>query len=67
MPGDDYLPLGEKVEDLHHKLARENFRVMVIQPDLVESVDLSDPTKARRQVYNYDSSNGTWSHYEAWP
>jgi len=61
------LALGQKVEDLHDTTARKNFRVVIIRPDEVESVDLSDPSKARRQVYKYDTSNGTWSHEETWP
>lgn len=48
---DKKLKLGEKVEDLEDPVARENFRVVVIRPDEVESVDLSDPSKSRRQVY----------------
>ena len=64
---DKHLALGEKVEDLHDPTARENFRVVIIRPNEVESVDLSDPKKSRRQVYKYDSANGSWSHEECWP
>ena len=53
---DKKLKLGEKVEDLEHPVARENFRVVVIRPDEVESVDLSDPKKSRRQVYKVCSA-----------
>lgn len=62
-----YVDVGEKVEDLHHPIARKNFRVVIIKPDEVESVDLSDPTKARRQFYRYDDGSGQWSHEELWP
>jgi len=61
------LALGTKVEDLQDPVARKNFRVMVIKPEEVESIDLSDPAKARRQVYKFDKSNGQWSHVECWP
>lgn len=61
------LKLGEKVEDLDDPIARENFRLVVIKPDEVESVDLSDPGTARRQVYKLDASDGSWSQQECWP
>ena len=64
---DKHLERGQKVEDLHDKTARSNFRVVVIRPDEMESVDLSDPSKANRQVYKYDSASGKWSHEECWP
>lgn len=64
---DKNLALGTKVEDLYDPVARKNFRVMVIKPEEVESVDLSDPAKARRQVYKFDQSDGQWSHVECWP
>jgi hypothetical protein len=55
------------VEDLEDPIARANFRVVIIKPEEMESVDLSDPTKARRQVYKFDESNGQWTHTECWP
>ena len=64
---DKHLKLGEKVEDLEDSTARSNFRVVIIRPEEVESVDLSDPKKSRRQVYKYDSGSGNWSHEECWP
>lgn len=64
---DKNLKLGEKVEDLDDPIARENFRVVVIKPEEVESVDLSDPKKARRQVYKFDEKTQEWSHEETWP
>lgn len=66
-PYDDGLKLGEEVNDLHDPIARSNFRVVIIRPSEVESVDLSDPKKARRQVYKYDDASGEWSHEECWP
>ncbi|KAK4494592.1 hypothetical protein PRZ48_013948 [Zasmidium cellare] len=64
---DKNLKLGEKVEDLNDPIARQNFRVVVIKPEEVESVDLSDPKKARRQVYKFDEKTQNWSHEETWP
>ena len=64
---DKNLKLGEKVEDLHDPTARKNFRLVVIKPEEVESVDLSDPKSSRRQVYKFDKSSGSWSHEECWP
>jgi pyridoxamine 5'-phosphate oxidase len=55
------------VEDLEDPVARANFRVVIIKPESMESVDLSDPTKARRQVYKFDESSGQWTHAECWP
>jgi len=66
-PYDEKLKVGEKVEDLEDATARKNFRVVVIKPEEVESVDLSDPAKARRQLYKYNADSGTWSHQELWP
>lgn len=63
----DNLKLGEKVDDLNDPLARKNFRVVIIKPDSVESTDLSDPSKARRQRYSYDETSGEWKHEETWP
>jgi hypothetical protein len=64
---DQKLRLGEKVEDLDDAVARENFRVVVIRPQEVESVDLSDPKQSRRQVYTFNPDDGSWSHQECWP
>lgn len=60
------LALGTKVEDLDDPVARKNFRVVVIKPEEVEQLDLSDPAKARRQVYIYQA-DGTWKQEERWP
>jgi pyridoxamine 5'-phosphate oxidase len=64
---DKNLAVGQKVEDLEDSVARANFRVVIIKPEEMESVDLSDPTKARRQVYKFDESSGQWTHTECWP
>jgi hypothetical protein len=64
---DKHLKLGSKAEDLDDPTARSNFRVVVIKPTIVESVDLKDPTTARRHVYRYDVETKTWTHEERWP
>lgn len=64
---DKNLATGTKVEDLEDPVARANFRVVIIKPEEMESVDLSDPAKARRQVYKFDESSGQWTHTECWP
>lgn len=62
-----HLKQGGKVEDLEDPIARSNFLVVVIKPTVVESVDLKDPATARRHVYRFEDSTGTWSHEERWP
>ena len=64
---DKHLHLGEKVDSLDDPTARQNFRVVVIKPEEMESVDLSDPKKSRRQVYKFDKDSGSWTHQETWP
>ncbi|KAK4988586.1 hypothetical protein LTR66_007272 [Elasticomyces elasticus] len=64
---DKNLKLGAKVEDLNDPVARKNFRVVVIKPEEVEQLDISDPTTARRQVYTYDEATAEWKHKETWP
>lgn len=66
-PDPENLKLGENIDDLDDPIARKTFRVVIIKPDFVESVDLSDPSKARRQRYAYDDSSGEWTHEETWP
>jgi hypothetical protein len=55
------------VEDLEDPTARENFRVVVIKPEVVESIDLKDPSTSRRHVYTFNESDGSWDHQECWP
>ena len=66
--------LGQKVEDLHDPIARENFRVVVIKPEEVEQLDLSDPATARRWKYTFvvekgqgADAKGEWKVEELWP
>lgn len=64
---DKNLKLGEKLESLDDEVARKNFRLVIIKPEEVESIDLSDPSKSRRQVYKYDTKSSSWTHTECWP
>ncbi|KAI9696356.1 MAG: hypothetical protein M1820_008198 [Bogoriella megaspora] len=64
---DKNLKLGMKVSELDDPYARKNFRVVIIKPDEVEQLDLSDPATSRRQYYTFDSSTGDWKHEELWP
>ncbi|GAB0138617.1 hypothetical protein EsDP_00006843 [Epichloe bromicola] len=59
------LSLGQKVEDLHDSVARENFRVLVIVPEEVDRLDLSDAERARR--WNYTLEKEVWKETELWP
>ena len=69
---------GQKVSDLEDSVARENFRVVIIKPTVVEQLDLSDPDKARRYRFTFvgDSTQetddggeviGEWRREELWP
>jgi len=62
--GGEGLDLGQAVEDLQDKIARENFRVVVMVPDLVDRVDLAEDKRARRWIYGYVGEGGegeeTW-------
>ncbi len=66
--------MGQKVDDLHDPLARKNFRVVVIRPEEVEQLDLSDPSRARRWKFTFVGENGQiegtigeWKMEELWP
>jgi hypothetical protein len=65
------LQLGSKADDLHDEVARKNFRLVVIVPDVVEQTDLSDPEKGRRYRYTWDGEtarhNAGWRTEELWP
>lgn len=64
------LGLGQKVEGVDDKIARENFRVLILVPEEVDRVDLTDPSEGKR--WNYKLSEGTeetrtWTVTEVWP
>lgn len=70
-PPSEGLGLGQKVDDIYDEIARSNFRVLIINPEVVEQVDLSDPDRGRRWVYilvNEDGNEaGDWEVEEVWP
>ncbi|KKZ59932.1 hypothetical protein EMCG_05251 [[Emmonsia] crescens] len=71
------LKLGQRIDDIHDPVARANFRVVVIVPEEVESVDLTSLEEAKRVRWtltkNNDSEAGngynqsTWEEAELWP
>ncbi|UNI22000.1 Pyridoxal 5'-phosphate synthase [Purpureocillium takamizusanense] len=67
-PGQGLGP-GQRVEDLEDEVARRNFRVVVIVPDEVDRVDLSDPENGRRWNYKLEDEDGSdsWKVTELWP
>lgn len=71
---DESHQLGQKVTDLNDKIARSNFRVVVIKPDEVEMTDISNPETARRHRYAFvceknsrGDLEGKWTDEELWP
>ncbi|PQE10246.1 zn 2cys6 transcription factor protein [Rutstroemia sp. NJR-2017a WRK4] len=74
-PNDKALSLGQKVSDLNDEAARKNFRVVIIKPESVEQLDLTEPDKARRWRYTYVGPSGgeneevvgEWKKEELWP
>jgi hypothetical protein len=62
------LKLGQNVSDLHDPVARANFRVVVIRPEEVERLDLTDQENGKRWNWTLiDGSNGSWNETELWP
>lgn len=64
--------MGQRVTDLHDPVARGNFRVVVIQPEEVERLDLSNQEDMRRWKWTRSSSNAEkgqsgWIETEVWP
>jgi len=77
-PSNKSLGLGQKVTDLNDEVARTNFRLVIIRPDEVEQLDLTDPEKARRWKFTYVGPQGgdpgtngedigEWKKEELWP
>ena len=51
--------LGQKAGHLEEEdLARKNFRVVIITPEEVERLDLSDPDKSQRWIYTLSEESG---------
>lgn len=63
------LGLGQEVDDVHDELARKNFRVLVILPEEIDQVDLSDPKRGRRWNHKVEASGSeiSWRTTEVWP
>ncbi|KAK4193573.1 pyridoxamine 5'-phosphate oxidase-domain-containing protein [Podospora australis] len=69
--------LGETVEDVEDQVARKNFRVVVIVPEEVDQVDLSEEVRPRRWLYEYREKGESrlaggevvdgWEKVELWP
>jgi hypothetical protein len=70
--------VGQRLDDLEDEVARKNFRVVVIVPDEVDQVDLSDELRPRRWLYVYRGVEGDsrlpggevvgeWEKVEVWP
>ncbi|GMG25081.1 unnamed protein product [Aspergillus oryzae var. brunneus] len=71
-PADPNLKLGQKVDDLQDSIARGNFRVVVIRPNEVERLDLSDLQNVRRVRWTFvpadnTGGQGEWVETELWP
>lgn len=75
---DDRLKVGQQVTDLNDELARSNFRLVVIVPDELDVVDLTDPARSIRWLYTFvgNKSEPTapggviedgWEKVEVWP
>lgn len=67
--GGEGLGLGQRVEDLHDKVARSNFRVVVLVPEEVGKVDLNDAEKGKGWRFRDTggSRQSAWESVEVWP
>lgn len=66
------LRMGQRVTDLQDPVARGNFRVVVIQPEEVERLDLSNQEDMRRWNWSLDldgdeENQADWIETEVWP
>jgi hypothetical protein len=72
-PSDPALKLGQKVTDLHDQVARNNFRVVVIYPEEVERLDLTNQEDGKRWKWILGDGDGNgsldaqWNETEVWP
>lgn len=65
---DPSLRLGQKVDDLYDPIARSNFRVVVIVPEEVELLDLSNLEEGKRMCWTLiDRKEGSWEAIDLWP
>ncbi|KAI9830637.1 MAG: hypothetical protein M1819_005447 [Sarea resinae] len=76
-PPSKEMSLGQKLTNIDDPIARENFRVVIIKPSEVESLEIADPSTARRRRWTFvgDTEDGTgkngihggWTEEELWP
>jgi hypothetical protein len=69
-PSNPELRLNQEVTNLHDPVARENFRVVLILPEEVEQLDLSDLDDVHRRKWTLvmeDGPHGQWEEAEIWP
>lgn len=70
--------MGHRLEDLEDEAARRNFRTVVIVPEEVDQVDLTDEMRPKRWLYVYRGAPGEsklaggevigeWEKAEVWP
>ncbi|KAJ5558287.1 FMN-binding split barrel-related protein [Penicillium sp. DV-2018c] len=69
VPSQPDLGLGQKVTDLYDPVARANFRVVVIKPQEVERLDLTDQENGKRWNWKLtgDNDDAEWNQTEVWP
>lgn len=67
LPPDSELGIGLKVDDIYDSVARRNFRVVVIVPDMVERLDLNDYEKPMRTRWFLNEGGNGWNEAEVWP
>lgn len=70
VPQNPDLKLGQKVQDLHDPVARKNFRVVVVRPEVVEQLDVSDYEHPQRRMWTLIEDGkqpGRWEEVELWP
>ncbi|KAK5709953.1 hypothetical protein LTS12_028035, partial [Elasticomyces elasticus] len=70
VPQDPDLKPGQKVHDIHDPVARKNFRVVVVRPEQVERLDLSDYENPQRRAWSLTPEStqpSQWEEIELWP
>ncbi|PHH64617.1 hypothetical protein CDD81_4228 [Ophiocordyceps australis] len=69
-PRDNGQGLGQRVTDVNDAAARANFRVVVIVPEEVDRIDLSNPEEGHRWNYKLNTCAqhaATWKETVLWP
>lgn len=70
-PSNSAQGLGQKVTDLHDPVARENFRVVLICPEEVEQLDLTNQENIKKWNWkvsgNVEDTGAQWKELEVWP